>query len=300
MAAIAAGVGLAVAGGGIQAFFADRASRRQVAAAEREAERARQTGREARGIIAGAEGRARGELTAGFDEGQSLLSQSGRVLSDREAANRELFAQQRDVGGRAFSRLDDVILGGDISQLQLDPGFEFRRQEGESAIARQAAAAGSFGSGANLRDFSSFNQGLASQEFGAALQRLAGLASVGQSATSQLAQLNTTLAGGRSNILGTQATFAAQEGGALAQLTQSSAANQANSLLGQESAVSNFNIQAANAQANRDIQFGNIAGDTFQSVGTAFGLAAPGQAPAAPAAVPQTHSSIQTGVPRVL
>ena len=53
-----------------------------------------------------------------------------------------------------------------MAELQMDPGYAFRRQQGEQAIQRQMAAGGLGGSGAALKAATRFGQDMASQEYG--------------------------------------------------------------------------------------------------------------------------------------
>ena len=61
--------------------------------------------------------------------------------------------------------------GFTAEDLQDDPGYAFRQQEGQKAIRRQAAAGGLGGSGATIKAALRFSQELASQEFGRARAR---------------------------------------------------------------------------------------------------------------------------------
>lgn len=58
-----------------------------------------------------------------------------------------------------------------LQQLQMDPGYAFRQQQGEQAIQRQMAAGGLGGSGAALKAATRFGQDMASQEYGNAYNR---------------------------------------------------------------------------------------------------------------------------------
>lgn len=58
-----------------------------------------------------------------------------------------------------------------ISQLQMDPGYAFREQQGMQAINRSAAAQAGLQSGAALKAAQRFGQDLASQEYGNAYNR---------------------------------------------------------------------------------------------------------------------------------
>jgi hypothetical protein len=206
--------------------------------ARKAAEKAEATAREAEALIAGSEAPARAELEGGAEAArQAIESRLGRgddILSGQLGELRSVFQQERDVGSAALQRLQDVILGGDMSQLELDPGFEFRRSEGEKAIERAAAAAGSFGSGANLKDFMRFNQGLASEEFGAAIGRLFGLQGIGAQANRSFAGFSTGIAQSRAGLQESGARMeSALESGTssnIANLITGTAANRANAL----------------------------------------------------------------------
>lgn len=81
-----------------------------------------------------------------------------------------------------------------MADYQADPGYQFRLDQGEKAINRNALARGRYNSGSVLRALQDFNSGLASQEYGNAFNRfntqqgnqfnrLASIAGVGQTAT---------------------------------------------------------------------------------------------------------------------
>lgn len=58
-----------------------------------------------------------------------------------------------------------------LQDFQTDPGYEFRKSEGEKAIQRGALARGMDSSSATMKTLSGFNQNLASDEFNTAYQR---------------------------------------------------------------------------------------------------------------------------------
>lgn len=81
-----------------------------------------------------------------------------------------------------------------------DPGYDFRRAEGEKALERSAAARGMSLSGAQIKGVNRFNQDYASNEFGKAADRfntnrmnrynmLSGISGTGQIAAQSLGQL---------------------------------------------------------------------------------------------------------------
>jgi hypothetical protein len=109
----------------------------------------------------------------------------------------------RIAGGNALTRLSaGTAPGGDLmrnfgmSDFEQDPGYQFRLAEGMKGMTNSAAARGGLLSGAALKAAGSYNQGMASQEYGNAFTRfnsnrdgqynkLASLANVGQVAANQ-------------------------------------------------------------------------------------------------------------------
>lgn len=66
-----------------------------------------------------------------------------------------------------------------------DPGYQFRLDQGRKAINNNAAARGLRYSSDTQKAIGDYTQGMASQEFGNAWNRLAGLSGMGQTATNQ-------------------------------------------------------------------------------------------------------------------
>lgn len=147
-------------------------------------------------------------IIGGLASNKAASTQAGAAQSAADAqlqASREANAlQQRiyeesikrqqpflDVGANALNRL--VALnqpGADTSQfLQMDPGYGFRLAEGQKALERSAAARGGLISGAALKAAQRYGQDLGSQEYGAAYNRLAGLANLGPSAAGIMSNL---------------------------------------------------------------------------------------------------------------
>jgi|SRR6187399_855132 len=88
-----------------------------------------------------------------------------------------------------------------------DPGYNFRRQQGEQAVLNSASAGSGAMSGAALKDLLAFNSDLASTEYGNAFnryqtqqgnifQRLSSLTNLGQNAAANVGQQGTALATG--------------------------------------------------------------------------------------------------------
>lgn len=72
-----------------------------------------------------------------------------------------------------------------LATIMNDPGFQFRLNQGQAALERSAAARGRLFGTETLANTNQLAQNMASQEFGNAFNRLAGLAGFGTAATSQ-------------------------------------------------------------------------------------------------------------------
>lgn len=79
-------------------------------------------------------------------------------------------------------------------EVQTEPGYGFRLGEGMKALERLQASRGSLLSGGAIRGGQRYAQDLASQEYGNAYNRLANLAGIGQTATSQAGAAGQNLA----------------------------------------------------------------------------------------------------------
>lgn len=103
--------------------------------------------------------------------------------------------------------------------FQTTPGYGFRKQQGIDAIDASAATRGGLMSGRTLQDLTTFGDGLASQEYGNYMQRLAGLTDMGMGAAGMQATAGNNSAAGVSNALGNignaQAAGAIGQGNAL-------------------------------------------------------------------------------------
>jgi len=98
------------------------------------------------------------------------------------------------------------------SEVQMDPGFAFRMQQGMDALNRSGAAKGMTLSGAQVRGAQDYGQGLGSQEYQNAWSRamgdrstrfgqLASLAGLGQASNAQVGQMGMQTAGQIGNNL---------------------------------------------------------------------------------------------------
>lgn len=98
--------------------------------------------------------------------------------------NRTDFAPWREAGGRGLTRLEQLV----NVPFEASPGYQFRMEEGARAIDRGMNAQGLYGSGARAKALMRYGQGLAGEEYGNYMNRLAALAGIGQTATGATAQ----------------------------------------------------------------------------------------------------------------
>ncbi len=92
------------------------------------------------------------------------------------------------------------------------PGYQFRFDEGLRALDRSASARGKLLGGGYGRELTRYGQGIASSEFTNYANRLAGLAGMGQGATSTTATLGAQASG---NIANTLTSGARSQGSAI-------------------------------------------------------------------------------------
>jgi hypothetical protein len=145
----------------------------------------------------------------------------------------ETYNQQMDLYNQAKTAYDNYqgpLTPEEVqAKLMAQPGVGFQYNQGLDAIQRAASAKGQIGSGRLLQSLSDYGQGMASQQYGATLQRLAGLVELGANAAGQQAQGSMNLG----NITG--------------QLTSNLGDTMANSYLAQGNAMSQA-LLAANQE----------------------------------------------------
>jgi hypothetical protein len=127
------------------------------------------------------------------------------------------FKPYMDVGKNATYTLGQLTGTGtsgakpDYSSFYQDPSYQFTQQQGELGIERGANARGLNLSGSALKDLSTFNSGLASQQYGNYFNRLMGLSQLGQASAAGSAANGATMSGQIGNT--TQAVGQAQASG---------------------------------------------------------------------------------------
>lgn len=124
---------------------------------------------------------------------------------------------------RDDSRYGNLMKDFTGKDLENEAGYQFRKEEGARGVEGSAAARGGSLGGAALKELARYNQGFASNEFGAAFNRdasnkgrkynfLSGISGTGQAATNQTMDFNnasTQQAMGQQNAIGATGASAA-------------------------------------------------------------------------------------------
>jgi hypothetical protein len=126
-----------------------------------------------------------GTALIGSNASKKAANTAAQAAQQAQAVSREDLAPWRETGAWALGQLRDQLGGG----FQASPGYDFAMGEGLRAIDRAASARGLLGSGSRLRELMRYGQGLANQEYGSYLNRLAALAGIGQTAATNTAQM---------------------------------------------------------------------------------------------------------------
>jgi len=150
-----------------------------------------------------------------------------------------------------------------LDQLQMDPSYAFREQQGMKALQQSAAARGGLLSGSTLKGIQNYGQGLASTEYGnaynrfmanrlAATQALQGLGSSGLTAAGGMGNLASNLSGVYTGTAQNMAQNYQGLGQALGQGYANIGANNASAYMGPTNLMAQLagqGIQAAGAYA---------------------------------------------------
>ena len=133
-----------------------------------------------------------------------------------------------------------------------EPGYAFRLGEGMKALERVQAARGNMLSGGALKAGQRYAQDLASQEYGNAYNRLANIAGLGQTATTQAGTAG-------QNYASQAGELGLQQANALARGRVGRASSYGNALLGAAGALQDYVQAPMKEQMFRDI-YGRLMG----------------------------------------
>ena len=143
------------------------------------------------------------------DVQSDAANQAAQASQAQYNQTRADLAPWRQAGVSALAKLQS-------GNFEADPGYQFRLSEGEKAINRAAAARGSWDSGATGKALTRYAQDYATGEYGNVYNRLANLAGLGQTATSNTGQFGSQATSDINNYLtsGAAARGAGAVGGA--------------------------------------------------------------------------------------
>lgn len=146
------------------------------------------------GAIVGAGALAAGATVYGASTAASAThdaaTSAAQVQEKALAQQKELSQPYTDMGKAAIPTLENLLGignpgGPSVEQtLQQTPGYQFAKQQGLDATKSQAASMGMALSGNTLQGLDQFSTGLADQTYGAEVNRLMGVAGLGQAAAS--------------------------------------------------------------------------------------------------------------------
>lgn len=125
------------------------------------------------------------------------------------------------VGGQTFNTMEEAQAwaranptgGSEYQGFQATPGYQFQLDQGLAATNALAGARGGLNSGRTLQALQDYGSGLANQEYGGYMNRLAGLTDMGMGAAGNQAAAGNAFATGAGNALG--AAGNAQAAGAI-------------------------------------------------------------------------------------
>ena len=168
--------------------------------------------------------------------------------------------QAYDVQGQFGSQLGQLQqqqnqLGNVNAQAQMDPGMQFRQEQGEQALERAQAARGGRSGGRALKELMQYNQGLASQEYGAAHNRAMQAQQAGfgqQQAIAGMGLQAMTNQAGRADAMGMYGQQRQDQLGQMQAQNQMAYGSQLGSL------YANTGAQQAGLAANRGSQLGQM------------------------------------------
>jgi hypothetical protein len=124
---------------------------------------------------------------------QALAKEYVQQNQEGYESQMDLYNQQMDLYNLAQDQYQNY--GGNYTpeqvqeKLMSQPGVAFQYNQGLDAIQRAASARGMLGSGRLLQSLADYGQGMASQQYGETLSRLAGLAGMGQQSATNAANI---------------------------------------------------------------------------------------------------------------
>ncbi len=191
---------------------------------------------------------ARGDIGTGAQEAAGFLGQQPAEIQAAQQAAAGYLDPFYQAGTAGLGQLQQLAMGQGVPQfLANNPAYQFRQQEAQKALERSAAARGGLLSGQFAKALQERSQGLASEEFGNAFNRLAGVVGMGQQAGQQLSSLRERTGERMLTNIGAQAGLRQQAGTQRAGIGQQFAGSLADLMRSRGDAVATGQIGQANA-----------------------------------------------------
>ncbi len=165
---------------------------------------------------------------------------------------REMYEKSLELGKPYYEAGVNALGKLTRGEILPEPGYAFRLGEGMKALERVQAARGNMLSGGALKAGQRYAQDLASQEYGNAYNRLANIAGLGQTATTQAGTAG-------QNYASQAGELGLQQANALARGRVSRASSYGNALLGAAGALQDYVQAPMKEQMFRDI-YGRLMG----------------------------------------
>jgi hypothetical protein len=260
-ATVAAIGGAALLGGAVSARGASKASRAQRDAAQQATDTQ---------LIASREANALQEKM--FNKQNQLYAEQIRRQEPGRHAGQTAQNKLMDVLGLTtnpkvadYNAINAKFNEGDI---KMDPGYQWRLQQGQQALERSAAARGGLFSGRAAKDLTDYSQGMASQEYGNAYNRAYGrfqdnknnllsplqsLTGVGQTALNAQGQATQSLSGQAGAYGQSVGNNMITTGNAIAGNQMGAGNARASGYVGQANAINGIVGQGINAYQNNEL-----------------------------------------------
>lgn len=191
---------------------------------------------------------ARGDIATGTQEAAGFLGQQPAEIQAAQQAAAGYLDPFYQAGTAGLGQLQQLAMGQGVPEfLATNPAYQFRQQEAQKALERSAASRGGLLSGQFAKALQERSQGLASEEFGNAFNRLSGVVGMGQQAGQQLSSLRERTGERMLTNIGAQAGLRQQAGTQRAGIGQQFAGSLADLMRSRGDAVATGQIGQANA-----------------------------------------------------
>jgi hypothetical protein len=200
------------------------------------------------GFLREGQGTARADVQRSLDDVNALIeSQQPQIEATQDVAASYLTPYYQ-AGTAGLGQLQQLASGQGVPEfLANNPAYQFRQQESQRALERSAAARGGLLSGQFAKALQERSQGLASEEFGNAFNRLSGVVGMGQQAGQQLTGLRERTGERMLNMTAGRAENRAQAGRLQAGISQGFAGSLADLMRSRGDAVATGQVGQSNA-----------------------------------------------------